>query len=68
VVEALDLRHDDRESHSRPSRPVAVLGWTTGGHTTSVFQQATRANSASYPQRAGKWVPAYVRWRSAAGE
>jgi len=33
-----------------------VLGWVTvlGGQTTSVFHQATQANSASYPQWAGK--------------
>ena len=33
-----------------------VLGWVTvfGGHTTSVFHQATQANSAFYPQRYGK--------------
>jgi len=33
-----------------------VLGWVTvfGGQTTSVFHQATQANSASYPQRNGK--------------
>jgi len=33
-----------------------VLGWVTvcGGQTTSVFHQATQANSASYPQRDGK--------------
>jgi len=33
-----------------------VLGWVTvfGGQTTSVFHQATQANSASYPQWDGK--------------
>jgi len=33
-----------------------VPGWMTvfGGQTTSVFHQATQANSASYPQRDGK--------------
>jgi len=33
-----------------------VLGWVTvfGGQTTSLFHQATQANSASYPQRDGK--------------
>jgi len=37
-----------------------VLGWVTvfGGQTTSVFYQASQANSASYSQRDGKWVPA----------
>jgi len=28
----------------------------------------SQANSASYPQLDGKWVPAKVRWCSAAGE
>jgi len=37
-----------------------------GKPTTSVFHQATRANSASYPQRDGKWVPAKMRQHSAA--
>ena len=34
-------------------RARLVLGWVTvfGGQTTSVFHQATQANSASYPQR-----------------
>jgi len=32
------------------------------------IRQATQANSASYLQRDGKWVPAKVRWCSAAGE
>jgi len=51
-------------------RARLVLGWVTvfGRQTTSVFHQATQANSASYPQRDGKWVPAKVRWCSAAGE
>jgi len=51
-------------------RARLVLGWVTvfGGQTTSVFHQATQANSASYPQGDGKWVPAKVRWCSAAGE
>jgi len=40
----------------------------SGGQTTSVFHQATRANSVSYPQRDGKWVPAKMWWWSAAGE
>jgi len=37
-------------------RAWLVLGWVTvfGEHTTSVFHQATQANSASYPQRDGK--------------
>ena len=50
-------------------RARLVLGWVTvfGGQTTSVFPQATQANSASYPQLDGKWVPAKVRWCSAAG-
>ena len=40
-----------------------VLGSVTffGGQTTSVFYQATQANSASYPQRDGKSLPAKVR-------
>jgi len=34
-------------------RARLVLGWVTifDGQTTSVFHQATQANSASYPQR-----------------
>jgi len=34
-------------------RARLVLGWVTvfGGQTTSVFHQATQANSASYPER-----------------
>ena len=37
-------------------RALLVLGWVTvfGGQTTSVFHQATQANSASYPQQDGK--------------
>jgi len=37
-------------------RARLVLGLVTvfGGQTTSVFRQATQANSASYPQRDGK--------------
>jgi len=51
-------------------RARLVPGWLTvfGGHTTSVFHQATQANSASYPRQDGKWVPAKVRLCSAAGE
>jgi len=51
-------------------RARLVLGWVTifGGQTTSVFHQATQANSASYPQWDGKWVLAKVRWCSVAGE
>jgi len=41
---------------------------SSGGQTTSVFHQATQANSASYFQQNGKWVPAKVWWCSAAGE
>jgi len=54
----------------RRARLVGLLGWVTvfGEQTTSVFHQATQANSASYPQRDGKWVPAKVRWCFAAGE
>jgi len=37
-------------------RARLVLGWMTvfGGQTTSIFHQATQANSASYPQQDGK--------------
>jgi len=51
-------------------RARLVLGWVTvfSGQTTSVFHQATQANSASYPQRDGKWVPAKVQWCCAAGK
>jgi len=37
-------------------RARLVLGWVTvfGGQTTSVFHQATQANSVSYPQQDGK--------------
>jgi len=40
----------------RRARLVGLLGWVTvfGGQTTSVFHQATQANSASYPQWDGK--------------
>jgi len=41
---------------------------SSGGQTTSVFHQATKANSASCPMRDEKWVPAEMQWRSAAGE
>jgi len=41
-------------------------------HTQRTYSLKTpycsQANSAFYPQRDGKWVPANVRWRSAAGE
>jgi len=44
-------------------------GWpSSSGQATSVFHQAIEANSASYHQWDGKWVPAKVRWYSAAGE
>jgi len=51
-------------------RAWIVLRWVIvfGGQTTSVFHQARQANSTSYPQRDGKWVPAKVRWCSAARE
>jgi len=51
-------------------RARLVLVWVTifGGQTTSVFHQATQANSTFYPQRDRKWVPAKVRWCCAAGE
>ena len=40
---------------------------SSGGHTTSVIgmQPAAQANSAFYPQRNGKWLPAKVRCCSA---
>jgi len=46
----LDSRLDSREFDSRPTR--LILGWVTvfGRANTSVFHQAIRANSASYPQ------------------
>ena len=46
-------------------RARLVLGWVTisGGQTTSVCNHPPIANSTSYPQRDGKWVPAKVRWR-----
>jgi len=34
----------------------------------TIHQRHTQANSAFYPQRDEKWVPAKVRWRSATGE
>jgi len=54
---------------SFPDEFLLILGWVTtfGGQTTSVFHQATQANSASYPQRDEKSVPAKVRRFSAAG-
>jgi len=44
-------------------RARLVLGWVTvfGRQTTSVFHQATQANSASYPQWDGKSVPVRLR-------
>jgi len=48
VVRALDSRLDGREFDFRP--PRLVLGWVTvfgRAKTTSVFYQATQANSAS---------------------
>jgi len=44
-------------------KPISWLGMD---HL--VFHQATQANSASYPQRDGKWVPAKVWWCYGAGE
>jgi len=38
----------------RRARLVLRLVIVFGGQTTSVFHQATQANSASYPQRDGK--------------
>jgi len=60
----------DPYDHVTVRRARLVLGWVTvfGGETTLVFHQATQTNSASYPQRDGKWVPAKMRWCSAAGE
>jgi len=58
---------DGREFDS--TSPQLVLGWVTGftggGQTTSVFHRAIQANSASYPQLGGKWVPAKVQRCSA---
>jgi len=67
------VRICDFRQISRHSLMVRALdkywdGWpSSGGQTTSVFHEATHANSASYPQRDGKWVPAKVRRPSAAG-
>jgi len=51
-------------------RTQLVLGWVTVcGRVNHIgLWPATQANSAFYPQWDGKWVPAKVRWRSAAGE
>jgi len=51
-------------------RARLVLGWVTVHWQVNHLSlwPATQANSAFYPQRDGKWVPAKVRWRSAVGE
>ena len=52
-------------------RARLVLGWVTVCgriNHLSLAEPATQLNSAFYPQRDGKWEPAKVRWRSAAGE
>ena len=53
-----------------PRRARLVLGWVTvfGEQPTSEFHRVIQTNSASYPERDGKWVSVKVRWRSAAVE
>jgi len=52
VVRAFDSRLNGRGSNSRPLRQI--LGWViVFGRATSVFHQASQANSASYPQQTG---------------
>jgi len=69
-VTSLDLRLDGREFDSRQLQLILWLmshEWPSSAEeTTSVFHRATQANSASYPQPDGKWVPVKVRWCSAA--
>jgi len=51
-------------------RAWLVLGWATICMRVNYvgLEPATQANSAFYPQRDKKWVPAKVQWRSMAGE
>jgi len=70
VCMLLILTDMSRRSRVRFSAAATNTGYWdkwpySSGHTTAVFQQATYANSASYPQRDEKCVPAKVRWRSA---
>jgi len=66
AVRALDSRLDGRRFNTG-RRDKYWDGWPSSGRqTTSVFHQATQANSAFYPQRHLKWLPA-MRRRSAAG-
>ena len=62
VVRALDLHVECCKFNS------GTLWPSLGGQTTSVFHQAIQANSASYPERGGKWVQTKVQWCSVAGE
>jgi len=58
VVRVLESRLDGRGSIPG-CREKYWNGWpSSGGQTTLVFHQATHANSASYPQQDGKWIPA----------
>ena len=52
-----------------PPRAQLVLAWVTVCRRINYhgLWSATHANSAFYPQRDGKWVPAKVRWRSGLG-
>ena len=68
AVSALDLRLDGCEFDSRPPRLILDGRPSSDEQSTSVFHQATQANSTSYSHRDGKCVPAKVRWCSAAGE
>ena len=55
VAWALDSRL--RRGSISGRRDKYLDAWpSSGGQITSVFYQATQANSASYPQRDGKWV------------
>jgi len=52
-----DIRHQWMAISSR------LVTWQNGERSEHI-----QANSASYPQRDGKWVPAKAQWRSAARE
>jgi len=55
VVTVLDLRLDGRGFNCHDE--YWDMWPSFGMQTTPVFHQATKANSAFYPQQDGKWVP-----------
>ena len=58
----------DQRSYSTPGPVSTEMGDVFGRVNHLRLWPATQANLAFYPQRDGKWVPAKVRWRSAAEE